>query len=295
MRKKRRVATRSATLVRDLEAMRYAADRAFRQYDPTDPANRLVAAELELRWNRALTRVSEMEARIAAHDRAAPPRSELSAVSFVTLADDLQTVWQAPTTDVRLKKRIVRAVIKEVVADVDAEAGEIILFLHWMGGIHTELRLPRRRRGQRDSTSQDIVTAVRQLVLIANDELIAGILNRNKLTTGRGNRWTRERVTALRSHHKIPVYCPPEQGQEPWLNLSKAAAYLQISSKTCAWPPRAAKSTRYTSCRTDLGSTAALSSTAPRRKRSFIAPGSAQNTPRDRILINKISSLQSHR
>jgi hypothetical protein len=57
----------------------------------------------------------------------------------MTLADDLQTVWQAPTTDARLKKRIVRAVIKEVVADVDAEAGEIILFLHWMGKIHTEL------------------------------------------------------------------------------------------------------------------------------------------------------------
>jgi alkyl hydroperoxide reductase subunit AhpC len=63
----------------------------------------------------------------------------------------------------------------------------------------------------RDRTSQDIVTAVRQLVLIANDELIAGIFSRNKLTTGRDNRWTRERVTALRSHHKIPVYCPAEQ------------------------------------------------------------------------------------
>src|SRR4029077_9926354 len=97
----------------------------------------------------------------------APPRSELSASSFATLAVDLQMVWQAPTTDARLKKRIVRAVIKEGVADIDAEAGEIILFLHWMGGIHTELRLPRRRRGQRDSTSQDIITAVRQLVLIA--------------------------------------------------------------------------------------------------------------------------------
>jgi hypothetical protein len=56
-------------LLRDLEAMRYAADRAFRQYDAADPANRLVAAELELRWNRALTRVSEMETRIAADDR----------------------------------------------------------------------------------------------------------------------------------------------------------------------------------------------------------------------------------
>jgi len=197
-------------LIRDLEAMRYAADRVFRQYDAADPANRLVTAELELRWNRALTRVAEMEAPIAAHDCAAPLGSELSAVSFVTLANDLKTVWQAPTTDARLKKRIVRAVIKEVVADIDAEAGEIILLLHWMGGIHTESRLPRRRRGQRNSTSQDIITAVRQLSLIANDELIAGILNRNKLTTGHGNRWTRERVTALRSHYKIPVYHPAE-------------------------------------------------------------------------------------
>jgi hypothetical protein len=78
----------------------------------------------------------------------------------------------------------------------------------------------------------DEVAVVRQLVLIANDELIAGILNRNKLTTGHGNRWTRERVTALRSHHKIPVYCPAEEGHEQWLNLSKAAAHLQISPKT---------------------------------------------------------------
>ncbi|OWK20063.1 hypothetical protein AJ88_35830 [Mesorhizobium amorphae CCBAU 01583] len=36
-------------LVRDLEAARYSADRAFRQYDAIDPQNRLVAAELELR------------------------------------------------------------------------------------------------------------------------------------------------------------------------------------------------------------------------------------------------------
>jgi hypothetical protein len=78
----------------------------------------------------------------------------------------------------------------------------------------------------------DIIAAVRQLVLIANDELIAGILNRNKLATGHGNRWTRERVTTLRSHHKIPVYCPAGEGHEPWLNLSKAAAHLQIRPKT---------------------------------------------------------------
>jgi len=62
--------------------------------------------------------------------------------------------------------------------------------------VHTEIRLPRRRRGQRTSTSADVIAAVRQLMLIANDDLIAGILNRNGLVTGHGNRWTRERVTS---------------------------------------------------------------------------------------------------
>jgi hypothetical protein len=36
-------------------------------------------------------------------------------------------------------------------------------------------------------------------------------------------------VTALRWHHKIPVYRAGEEGPEPWLNLTKAAAHLQIS------------------------------------------------------------------
>jgi hypothetical protein len=113
-----------------------------------------------------------------------------------------------------------------------ADAAEIVLLIHWMGGVHTELRLPRKRRGQRNATSHDVIDAVRQLVLIANDDLIAGILNRNALTTGNGNRWTLERVTALRTYNKIPVYRPATEGNEPWLNLSKAAALLEISPKT---------------------------------------------------------------
>ena len=219
-------------LMRDLEAARYAADRAFRQYDATDPANRLVAGELEARWNTALARQGEVEAKITAHDALAMPSQGVTLVSFVGLAGDLQAVWNAPTTDARLKKRIVRTLIHEVIADVDTDASEIELVIHWMGGVHTELRLPRRRRGQRNSTPADIVDAVRQLVLIANDDLIAGILNRNGLLTGNGNRWTRERVCALRSNRRIPVYRPASDGIEPWLNLTKAAALLDIAPKT---------------------------------------------------------------
>ena len=218
-------------LNRDLEAARYAADRAFRQYDATDPANRLVAGELEARWNKALAHVAEVESKVAAHE-AARPMPPIDPASLATLARDLKTVWAAPTTDARLKKRIVRTLIQEVVADINPEAAEIVLIVHWIGGVHSEMRLPRRRRGQRNSTSADIIAAVRQLVLIANDDLIAGILNRNGLVTGHGNRWTRERVTSLRSHHRIPVFRPAEDGIEPWLNLSKAARFLKIASKT---------------------------------------------------------------
>jgi DNA invertase Pin-like site-specific DNA recombinase len=218
-------------LDRDLEAARYAADRAFRQYDAADPANRLVASELEARWNRALTHVAEVEAKIAAHD-AAMPVAAVDPLALSLLASNLKTVWSAPTIDARLKKRIVRTIIHEVVADIDDAAAEIVLVVHWIGGVHSEMRLPKRRRGQRNSTSADVITAVRQLVLIANDDLIAGILNRNGLKSGNGNRWTRERVASMRSNYRIPVFKPAEDGIEPWLNLSNAAKLLQIAPKT---------------------------------------------------------------
>ena len=86
-------------------------------------------------------------------------------------------------------------------------AGEVILVIHWKGGVHTELRVPRRRRGQNSAhTSKDIIEAVRVLARICPDDLLANILNRNGLLTGRGNRWTRERVVSLRTHHDIPCY-----------------------------------------------------------------------------------------
>jgi hypothetical protein len=219
-------------LTSDLEAARYAADRAFRQYDAAaDPANRLVAGELEARWNKALARMAEVENKITAHE-AAKVVTVAEPASLATLAADLKTVWSAPSTDARLKKRIVRTVIHEVIADIDSEAAEIVLVIHWIGGVHSEIRLPRRRRGQRNSASADVITAVQQLVLIANDGLIAAILNRNGLVTGNGNRWTRERVTSLRSHHRIPVYKPADDGIEPWLNLRNAAQLLHIAPRT---------------------------------------------------------------
>ena len=137
-------------LKRDLEAARYAADRAFRQYDAADPANRLVAGELEARWNKALARVAEVEGKIAAHD-AAKAAPVADPASLATLAADLKSVWTAPSTDARLKKRIVRTVIHEVIADIDAG-----------GGRDRSARPLDRRRSQRDTLAQTAARAAQQ-------------------------------------------------------------------------------------------------------------------------------------
>ena len=218
---------------RDLEAARYAAQRAQKQYDAADPQNRLVADELERRWNQALQRVQEIEVRIEQHVHGQGKTTTPTREEFDDLAAKLEMVWNCPDTDIRLKKRIVRALIHEVVVDVNPPAGEVILVIHWKGGVHTELRLPRRRRGQNSAqTSKEIIDTVRVLTRICSDEVIAGVLNRNGLLTGRGNRWTQERVTSLRSHHAIPCFDADKCEAEGWMNLTEAAKTLGVSPKT---------------------------------------------------------------
>jgi hypothetical protein len=222
-----------AALERDLEAARYAASRAQRQYDAADPENRLVADELEKRWNQALARVREIEQRIANHDNARGADSMPTLEEFSALAERLEVLWEHPDTDPRLKKRIVRSLIHEVVVDIDSAAAEVVLVVHWIGGVHTELRVPRRRRGQNGShTAPETLEAVRALARICSDAMIANVLNRNGRRTGRGNFWTRERVTALRSHHAIPVYSDERRATEGWLNLTEAARLLGVSART---------------------------------------------------------------
>lgn len=65
------------------------------------------------------------------------------------LAADLEALRHGPHADLRLEKRLVRTLINEIVVDVDADGGEVILVVHWKGGLHTELPLARRGRGQK--------------------------------------------------------------------------------------------------------------------------------------------------
>jgi Recombinase/Recombinase zinc beta ribbon domain len=220
-------------LQRDLEAARYRAQRAERQYETTDPENRLVAHELERRWNAALEQVRAIESRISAENERSEATSVGSVDEFQSLAGDLETLWNDPRSDERTKKRLLRALIREIVVDIDEQTSEVVLLIHWKGGVHTPLRLPRRRRGEsRGHTPKDIVEAVRVLARIYSDEMIAGVLNRAKLLTVRGNYWTRALITSLRCTHEIKCHDAQRQATEGWMNLSQAARLVGVSNRT---------------------------------------------------------------
>jgi hypothetical protein len=222
------------TLKLELQAARYAAARAAKQYDAADPENRLVAEELERRWNVALEQVSRLESRITQEEELTLRAQSLpSEESFIGLASQLEVIWQDPETDVRLKKRLLRTLIKEVVVDVCPEAGENLVTIHWNGGVHTELKVMRRRCGETcRQAAPSIVEAVELLVRICSDEQIAGVLNRHDLRTGHGNYWTVERVASLRKVRNIPEYSSECREYEGWLNLTQAAAFLGVSGRT---------------------------------------------------------------
>jgi DNA invertase Pin-like site-specific DNA recombinase len=220
-------------LRRDLQAALYRAQRAERQYEAADPENRLVAQELERRWNVALEEVRAIEARIGKESEDAKAATAGTMEEFADLASDLELLWNDPRADERTKKRLLRALIREIIVDIDEQTSEVVLLIHWKGGVHTPLRLPRRRRGERRGTiPKDIVEAVRVLSRVCNDRVIAGFLNRAKLLTVNGNYWTRGAVTQLRCRNGIECYSAQRQEAEGWMNLSDAARRTGISKTT---------------------------------------------------------------
>ncbi|MDI6894575.1 MAG: helix-turn-helix domain-containing protein [Bacillota bacterium] len=220
---------RRAALELALRQPRYEADRARRQYDAVEPENRLVASELERRWNAALEEVRRLEEELC---RLLPSDANLSEderEELLSLSEDLQSVWNNPLTDMRTKKRLVRTVIEEIIADVDEERAVVELVIRWAGGYHTRLLVKKNRTGEhRFRTDRKAVEVVRELAKVTRDRDIAAILNRLGIKTGKGNTWTEARVRSLRNEHGIPVFT--DDGENPkWLTMKDAASLLGVS------------------------------------------------------------------
>jgi hypothetical protein len=133
---------------RELEQAQYEVALAERRYNLVDPAKRHVARELEARWNTALERVAQIQQRIANLDSEAALRPKIDRAALMRLRHDLPAAWNAPTTDARTRQRLTHILIKEVVIDLDEQTNEAVVTVHWTGGRHTELRVPRVKCGR---------------------------------------------------------------------------------------------------------------------------------------------------
>src|SRR5216684_745768 len=183
-----------------LQQARYEAAGAQRQYDAADPENRLVAGELERRWNERLVAVRDLELEIDRLDAdQAPALTESDRERLMALGQDLVRAWGSYGTTAETRKKIIRTVISEIIVDIVGDILELVI--HWQGGDHTRLAVRRNRAGQtRWTTDVEVVDLVRALARQMPDETIAAVLNRSGKSTGHGNSWTRGRICSLRRH-----------------------------------------------------------------------------------------------
>jgi hypothetical protein len=211
----------------ELEQARYQARLAERRYEAADPENRLVAGELEARWNAELERVAHAEEALRAVQERRPV-VELDRERLMRLAEDLPYVWRS-TTDKRLKQQIAHTLLVEVGADVDEKTSEVQLIFHWVGGRHSEVRVPKNRPGSHSKiTSADALAVILAMAGRFDDPAIAATLNRLKLKTGRGNTWIESRVRSARIARKLPNYDGASRDGSH-VTLQEAAKHFGVS------------------------------------------------------------------
>ena len=214
-----------------LEQARFEVARARRQYDAVDPDNRLVASELERRWNEALRRYNTVEGELKTLRVNRPePMSNAIREELLRLGEDLPRLWRHPQSDQTLKKRIVRTLLHEIVVTKDGE--RISMVLHWQGGDHTSLEFLKSKTGEhRYATPANVVMLVRELARVQPDQGIVSILNRLGMRTGHGNTWTEGRLRVFRRDHDIPVYQEGERQARGELTLEETANLLHCSKE----------------------------------------------------------------
>ena len=141
----------------ELQQARYEASLAERRYAACDPDNRLIAAQLEKSWEATLRRVEACQARLQAVETPDPAATR---PDFAGLADDLEAAWNAPGVTMRARQRLLRALVTEIIADVDEAAREVVLTIHWRGGQHSQLRVRKPKSGEHGCRTPEAALAV---------------------------------------------------------------------------------------------------------------------------------------
>jgi len=198
-----------------LEQARYEARLAQRQYDAVDPDNRLVASELERRWNEKLERVSHLEQAYAEAEQEAEwnlTPAERQAIQ--ELSQNLPLLWGAPTTTNQERKRLLRMAIESVQLDGVSKTVEIDVQIRWRSGVLTNLAVKRPAPGEKSlKTPQEAVAKIHEMAGEYTYGDIADHLNDAGYRTAFGRPFThqhvgyicrRDGVVSNRERHQSP-------------------------------------------------------------------------------------------
>jgi DNA invertase Pin-like site-specific DNA recombinase len=217
-----------------LQQARYEASHARRQFDAVDPANRLVAGELERRWNAALETVQRIEREMAASAaQESPPLAEQQKQQLIALGAALERAWSHPGATAATRKRILRACLDEIVVRKDGELLDMVL--RWHGGDHTALKLRVKLNVSGRSynpVTDDLIALVRELARLMPDRQIARLLNRSGTQMATGRAWSEQSVHGFRKHRDIAPYRDGEWVERGEITLEAAATIIGVCNMT---------------------------------------------------------------
>jgi DNA invertase Pin-like site-specific DNA recombinase len=168
---------------RQLQRAQDDVDEARRRYYAVDPAHDLVRADLEAQLQASLQRLDQAKRQLEQHS--VKPRVALhpdDATELLHLASDIAGIWKAPTTTDEDRKRLLRAVLSEIVVKMVSDDA-IDLELVWVGGLREKLHV------LRPHGVDEVVKELRSLGM--SPSAIADQLRATGITTAQGKPMSR--------------------------------------------------------------------------------------------------------
>jgi DNA invertase Pin-like site-specific DNA recombinase len=221
-----------------LQRLEYEADRARHRYEQVDPAYRLVAAELERRWEAALQALQEAQAQYTRARQA--PEADLSMAlspalreTFSTVGQSLPTLWYQDTLSRAQRKALLRCLMEKVVLDRQVPA-TIATRIVWRGGAVSELAVPCTVGTLRDVTgfAQMEAQILRLEAQGHSDEAIAERLTSQGFRSPQRPRVLASTVQTLRLRHgRLHRYRGPRPRRVPgFFTVSQLATALGVKA-----------------------------------------------------------------
>jgi DNA invertase Pin-like site-specific DNA recombinase len=224
-------AAQRAALSSKLEQLEYEAKKAFEQYDVVDARNRLVAGELERRWNEKLEEITTVKQRLSSLNEKRYSLSSEEEARIRLMGENFAEIWRSDRCPPTLKKMIFRTAIEEIIVREEKQNKTLQFTIHWNGGTHTQLEMERPRPATEMTTPMEALEIIRRMSVRHGDDQIASVLNRLGHSTGKGKRWNQNRVATARRNYSIPGQKRALPDRER-VSLSEAARVCGVSHRT---------------------------------------------------------------